>query len=90
LAEKTGLPYNGIKIREFKTKWGSCAAENIINLNLKLVSLPARLRDYVIIHELIHTKIKNHGFEFWNELERYLPEGRRMDRELKKYNLQFL
>ncbi len=90
LADVTGLSYNGIRIREFKTRWGSCAGENIINLNSKLVNLPGRLRDYVIVHELIHTRIKNHRREFWDELEKYLPEGRSLDKELKAYYPQFL
>ena len=90
ISEKLGLEYSGIKVKEIKTRWGSCTAKNYINLNLKLINLPGYLMDYVIVHELIHTKIKNHKKEFWEEIEKCLPGGRDLDRALKKYYPQFL
>jgi predicted metal-dependent hydrolase len=77
-----------VSIKNQKTKWGSCSSKNRINLNINLVRLPDQLRDYVILHELVHTRIKNHSKEFWAELDKTLGSGaRELARELKKYRL---
>jgi len=79
--------FGKITVRKFKSKWGSCSGQNNIGLNLLLAKLPGYLRDYVIMHELTHTRIKNHREEFWKMLGEYLADGRKLDRELKKYSL---
>ena len=70
LSENYGYPYNRVFIRNQKTIWGSCSMRNNINLNIKLVWLPGDLMDYVILHELVHIRIKNHSREFWQEMDR--------------------
>ena len=65
LAHQHGFTYRKSFIKNNKTNWGSCSNVNNINLNLKLMNLPEHLRDYVILHELCHTRIKNHGAQFW-------------------------
>ena len=67
LAGKYGFSYNRVFIRNQKTMWGSCSAKNNINLNIKLVKLPNELIDYVILHELVHIREKNHSKNFWAE-----------------------
>ena len=52
LAEKHGLKYNRVFVRNQKTRWGSCSSKNNISLNAKLVKLPEKLMDYIILHEL--------------------------------------
>jgi len=59
LAAKYGFSYNRVFMRNQKTRWGSCSVRNNINLNVNLVNLPRELLDYVILHELMHTRIKN-------------------------------
>ena len=82
------LKYGKVSIRNQKTKWGSCSSKNSINLNINLVRLPDQLRDYVILHELVHTRIKNHGKEFWAELNKALGGGaKELARKLRKYRL---
>ena len=90
ISKKLGFEYTGIKVKEFKTRWGSCTTKNHINLNIKLINLPQYLMDYVIVHELVHTKIKNHKNEFWKEIEKCMPSGKEFDRALKKYYPLFL
>ncbi|MBN2298123.1 MAG: M48 family metallopeptidase [Deltaproteobacteria bacterium] len=90
LACETGLGFSRITIRDQKTIWGSCSSRNSISLNINLARLPERLMDYVIMHELVHTKIRGHGHDFWDELERYLPDSKSLRRELKKYLLRLL
>jgi len=87
LSEKHNLSYNRIFIKNLKSRWGSCSAKNNINLNLHLMSLPEKLIDYVILHELAHTKEKNHGKNFWNLLISLVVEARELNKELKKYSI---
>jgi predicted metal-dependent hydrolase len=80
--------YRKVSIKNQKTKWGSCSSKNSINLNINLVRLPDQLRDYVILHELAHTRIKNHSKEFWEEMDKAVGGGaRELARKLKKYRL---
>ena len=69
LSEKHGFTISGLKIRRMKTRWGSCTARKSINLNSWLVMLPEHLSDYVILHELVHTRIPDHSHRFWEELD---------------------
>ncbi len=89
LAKKFDLQYKRISIKNAKTRWGSCSAANNINLNLQLMRLPDNLIDYVILHELMHTKEKNHQASFWKKFEEILPGARQLDKELNRYNLTF-
>ena len=88
LAEKHGFEYNRVALRNQKTRWGSCSSKNNINLNINLVSLPQDLMDYVILHELTHTKIKNHSMDFWNHLGKYVAEPKQQNKKLKSYAIQ--
>lgn len=83
LAEKFNFKYGKITLRKMETRWGSCSAQNNISLNIGLVALPSDLRDYVILHELVHTKIKNHGSKFWNELGKIVQNPKFVSRKLK-------
>ena len=86
LAERHGFSFNRVFIRRQRTRWGSCSAANNISLNIKLTLLPDELRDFIIVHELVHTKVKNHGQKFWQLLENLVPGSRNLDRELKSYS----
>jgi predicted metal-dependent hydrolase len=85
LARKHGFTYNRVFIRNQKTRWGSCSFHNNISLNMKLANLPEELTDYVILHELTHTRVKNHGKEFWVELGKTVPDARAAASRLKEY-----
>ena len=87
LAVKYDFQYNRVFIKNQKTRWGSCSGKNNINLNVNLVRLPDELIDYTILHELVHTRIKNHGHRFWAQLDRLLGDARKLDRALNEYNL---
>jgi len=90
LAKAHGFRYNRVFIRNQKTRWGSCSSKNNINLNIKLVRLPEKLTDYVIIHELVHTRIKSHNKKFYANLEQIVNNRESLDRELKKYGVELL
>ena len=70
-AEKFGFRYGRVTIRASRCKWGSCSGENNISLSLFLMTLPPHLRDYVIIHELCHTKVSGHDNAFYDFLGRH-------------------
>ncbi len=87
LAKQHKFSFNRITFRRQKTRWGSCSAKNNLNLNIRLFKLPPELQDYVILHELVHTKVKNHSSLFWQELEKILPEARQLNKKLKEYKI---
>lgn len=70
LANQYGFSYKKVFIKNLKTRWGSCSSINNINLNLHLMRMSDYLIDYVILHELCHTKEKNHRENFWNILNK--------------------
>ena len=87
LAWRHGFQYNKVFVKNQKTLWGSCSSANNINLNVNLVRLPEALRDYVILHELVHTRHKNHSREFWRLLNRLVGDGKKLQRQLRQYQL---
>ena len=84
LSEIYGFKYNKVFIRNQKTRWGSCSGKNNINLNINLVRVSNELQDYVILHELVHTKIKNHSIRFWSELDKYVGNTKKYTKLLKE------
>jgi hypothetical protein len=85
LARIHGFSYHRLVIKNLRSRWGSCSVRGTINLNLRAVRLPDHLMDYVILHELVHTRVNNHGPEFWSLLNSILPGGRALDRELNRH-----
>jgi len=87
LSAQHGFRYNKVSIRNQKTRWGSCSAKNDISLNMKLLKLPQELVDYVILHELVHTRIKNHTKAFWRALDRIVGNAKALDSRLNQYRM---
>ena len=88
LANKYGFSYNRVFIRNQKTRWGSCSSKNNISLNMKLVRLPDELVDYVILHELTHTIIKDHSKAFWAEMDKLVGNRKQMSSRLRSYGME--
>ena len=84
LAQKYGFTIGRIALRNQKTRFGSCSYKNNINLNINLMNYDYDVIDYVIIHELVHTRVKNHSKDFWNEVEKYCPDYLKLRRRLKE------
>ncbi len=87
LAAERGFTYKRLSVRTQGTLWGSASASGRVQLNARLAVLPPELTDYVILHELVHTRHGGHGREFWRELERQVPDAKRLRARLREYAL---
>lgn len=83
-AQRMGVGYGRITIRNQTSRWGSCSSEGNLNFNCLLMLTPAPVLDYVIVHELAHRKQMNHSAAFWAEVEAVLPDYRERLRWLKQ------
>ena len=86
LATEHDFEYAKVSIRKQKTRWGSCSSQNNISLNQSLLHLPDDLIDYVLLHELTHTRVKAHSPSFWDELEKVCPSAKEKRRLLKTHD----
>lgn len=68
LAQRHKFKYQQCKVRHAKSRWGSCSSLGVINLNAALILMPVELLDYVLLHELCHTRQMNHSDQFWAEM----------------------
>ncbi|MCK5035661.1 MAG: M48 family metallopeptidase [Candidatus Sabulitectum sp.] len=73
-SEKTGMSPERIRLGNARTRWGSCNAGGVVMMNRKLVHAPLDVIEYVLIHELVHLRHRNHSRLFWGTLEQYLGE----------------
>jgi len=90
LAGKYGFTYNKVFIRNQKTRWGSCSSKNNISLNMRIVRLPEELIGYVILHELAHTRIKNHSHDFWAMMNKLVGDGKGKAAKLREFRIGYL
>ncbi|MDD5091889.1 MAG: M48 family metallopeptidase [Candidatus Wallbacteria bacterium] len=84
LASLHGFTFARVTVKNMVSRWGSCTLKNDINLSMHMVCLPDDLIDYILIHELAHTRVRSHGPKFWSLLESVLPDARRLDKLLNK------
>jgi len=88
LAQQHGFEYKQIKIRKSKTRWGSCSSRGTINLSFYLMLLPSHLIEYVLLHELCHTKVMNHSATFWALLDSHTQgRAKALRKELRQHHI---
>ena len=85
LAAQHGLAVNRVTIRNQRSRWGSCSSRGHITLNFRLMLMPPEVREYILIHELMHLKQANHSIRFWRLVESACPGFREAERWLKKH-----
>jgi hypothetical protein len=73
LAERHRLVVNRVTVRDQRSRWGSCARSGNISLNWRLIQMPAEVRDYVLVHELMHLREANHSARFWRHVAQACP-----------------
>ncbi len=84
LADTYGFRYTQVRFGTQKGRWGSCSSKGTISLNVGLMELETELIDYVLIHELCHTRQMNHSSEFWTLVEQCMPDYKLRRKELKR------
>ena len=83
LIKETGLMPNKITIKQIKYAWGSCSSKKNITINLELIKYSEQAIRYVILHEFCHIKYMNHSKDFWNLVEKYMPNYKQVKKEFK-------
>jgi predicted metal-dependent hydrolase len=79
-----GFIYGKVTIKKQTTLWGSCSRKGNLNFNVALGTLPERLLEYVVVHELCHLQEFNHGKGFWSLVEKTIPDHKALKQELQK------
>ncbi len=72
-------------VRNQRSRWGSCSRRGTISLNWRLVQAPLFVRDYILLHELVHLRQMNHSHGFWREVARLCPDFAHAERWLKQH-----
>ena len=85
-AKRYGYSYEKCRLTHANTRWGSCSSTRTISLNIGLMKVPEKLRDYVILHELSHLNHMDHSQAFWEEVRSHDPQYREHRRRLKMFS----
>lgn len=83
-AAKHAFQPGRIKITSARTRWGSCSSKGTLSFTWRLVMAPLEVIDYVVLHELVHLKVKNHSKNFWGSVAALMPDYKRHVTWLKK------
>lgn len=86
-SEKTGFIYNTLKFKKQDKRWGGCTPGNNIIINTEAIKLPFTLIDYLIVHELCHTKYKDHSKAFWAEVSQNINNWKVLDEKMEGMRL---
>lgn len=87
IAKDMGASYQSVAISMAKTRWGSCSHDNVLRYSYRLLYVSKEIMEYVIVHELAHTKHKNHSRAFWEEVEKYVPDYKERRKWLKEHGI---
>ena len=81
---KFELKPTSVKVLELQNRWASWTPRNGLNFHWKCAMAPIPVLDYIITHEMVHLKYPNHSAEFWNELDKKMPNYREFENWLKE------
>lgn len=88
-AERMGVSYGTVTVREQKTRWGSCSAKGNLNFNWKLTLMPEEILDYLVVHELAHRVEMNHSPAFWAVVAEEIPDYKTRREWLRQNGAKF-
>jgi hypothetical protein len=88
-AAVVGAHPNGVGIKSFKSRWGSCTDKGRVEFNWKIIMAPIRIVDYIVVHELCHLKQHDHSPAYWREVERVMPDYQECRKWLKENAVSF-
>ena len=80
-----GLQPSGFRVQELKNRWASCSADGMLNFHWRCMMAPLSALEYIVVHELAHLKYPNHTAEFWNTIEKALPDYQKAKGWLRLY-----
>lgn len=83
-AKEIDILVNSLALRPMRNKWASCSTSGNLNFNSELLELDKKIGDYVIVHELLHFRVPNHGKLWKNLMRAYLGEYELLERKLRK------
>ena len=84
-AKEMGVCYTSVSIGSARGRWGSCSGKNEIRYSFRLLYASKEVIEYVVVHELAHIRHKNHSKNFWQEVERYIPDWKVRRKWLKTH-----
>lgn len=84
-ADKMGVEYNRVSVKDQKTLWGSCSSNKNLNFSWRIIKAPEHIIDYLVIHELSHLVHMNHGPDFWNMVQEFCPDYKVRRQWLKSF-----
>jgi predicted metal-dependent hydrolase len=90
LSSRTATSPERVTVRDLGFRWGSCGRNGVLYFNWKVLQLPVRLVDYVIMHELVHLNEARHGSDFWSALGRAMPDWQKRKDVLDKQASEYL
>ena len=90
LALEHGVAIAGVAVRNQRSRWGACSPRGAITLNWRLIQMPPAVSDYVIVHELMHTRCLDHSRRFWREVACACPGWREAERWLRRHGREIL
>ncbi len=84
-APKVGVKPSDLKVKDIGYRWASCTKNNILQFHWKCMMAPAKIIDYIMVHELCHIHHRNHNDAFWNEVDKVMPDYQERKVWLKKH-----
>lgn len=85
LAQLHNVPVKRVTVRDQRSRWGSCSPRGTVSLNWRLVQTPLFVRDYIILHELMHLREMNHSARYWKNVEQVCPDYLEAEKWLRKH-----
>lgn len=85
LGDRHDLRFSSLRFRKLTSRWGSCTAEKDITISIYLIQLPWELIDYVLLHELAHTRYLGHDRRFWDFMESAMPQAKLYRKQIKDF-----
>ena len=86
-AKEMCTAYQSVSVSSARTRWGTCSFDNKIRYSFRLLYTPKEIIEYVVVHELAHTKHKNHSPSFWNEVRAHMPDYAQRRKWLKQHGI---
>lgn len=89
-ADEMGVEYEGLAVRNQRTRWGSCSPKQNLSFNWRLIMAPPEIPEYVVVHELAHLREQNHTNRFWRIVQEHLPDYRERANWLEEHSVELI